>query len=163
MRAVPVLGTSVVHAGWVYRVGIPGWVTGWVYREGYTGTQPAARGGLQIQRSGPPEALQGLEWGGIWRPDARGALQVRTTPAGPGRSLWALPVRTLRFAASWPIKARFDLISLKVSQNHGVSPKYVKKASHSPYIQNGLGKSPLEFPRFPFMPAFSHKELMAPF
>ena len=41
-----------------------------------------------------------------------------------------------RDAASWPIRVRFDLILLKVSQNRTVSSEYVEKASHSPYLQN---------------------------
>ena len=35
-----------------------------------------------------------------------------------------------------------------------------EKAYHSPYFQNGLGISPLDFPGIPFLAAFSHKELM---
>ena len=66
-------------------------------------------------------------------------------------------------AASWPIKARFHDIYCKVSQKCIVSPKYHEKACHSPYLQNGLGKSPLEILRFLFWPAFSHKELMGLF
>ena len=56
--------------------------------------------------------------------------------------------------------ARINLILLKLSQNGQVSSKYVEKASHSPCFHFGLQKSPLEFPRFPFCSAFSHKELM---
>ena len=44
-----------------------------------------------------------------------------------------------------------------------MSLKYVKKASISPYFQNGLQKSPLGFLRFPFSRAFSHKELLGHF
>ena len=70
---------------------------------------------------------------------------------------------TLRNAASGPIRARFQVISGKVSQNGGVSPKYVQKAYVSPCFQNAAQKSPLEILRFPFSSAFSHKELMAHF
>ena len=59
--------------------------------------------------------------------------------------------------------ARISSILLKVSQNAEVSPKYVEKASHSPYSQNELGKSALDFLRFPLLLAFSHKELMTLF
>ena len=59
--------------------------------------------------------------------------------------------------------ARFKVISLKLSQNGGVSPKYVEKAYHSPCSQNGLRKSPLEILRIPYSAAFSHKELMGHF
>ena len=68
---------------------------------------------------------------------------------------------TLQIAASGPIRARFDDISWKLSQNHEVSPKYVEKACHSPYFQNELRMSPLGILRFLFSLAFSHKELMA--
>ena len=71
--------------------------------------------------------------------------------------------RTLQIAASWPIRARLRVISPKVSQNGQVSPKSSEKASRSPYFQNGLGKSPLDISRIPFLLAFSHKELMAHF
>ena len=86
-------------------------------------------------------------------------------PYGPGRSCQqALPVpRTLRNAASGPIRARIQYIYRKVSQNGQVSPKYPQKASHSPCFHFSLRKSPLEIPRFPILAAFSHKELMAHF
>ena len=44
-----------------------------------------------------------------------------------------------------------------------MSTKYVEKACHSPYSQNRLRKSPLGFLRFPFLAAFSHKELLGHF
>ena len=66
-------------------------------------------------------------------------------------------------AASQPIRARSHVIYCKVSQNGQVSTKYPEKACHSPYIQNRLGKSPLEILRFPFSESFSHKELMGHF
>ena len=82
------------------------------------------------------------------------------TPAGPGRDPGPSLVLLEQIAASGPIRARFDLISCKVSQTAIVSPKSVEKACHSPYLQNGSQKSPLEFLRFLFWPAFSHKELI---
>ena len=113
----------------------PGGYTGGVLGGLYRYPQPAARGGPQKQTAKrAPGSLQGLEWGGLRGPDVLGALQHVPTPAGPGRSLWALPGTCLRFRPSWPIGARFDLISHKVSKNHGVSPKSVQKACHSPYI-----------------------------
>ena len=44
-----------------------------------------------------------------------------------------------------------------------MSPENVNKAYHSPYFQNGSQKSALEFLRFPFLVAFSHKELIGLF
>ena len=68
-----------------------------------------------------------------------------------------------RNAASWPIRARFQLLFSKVSQNGIVSQKCINKACHSPYFQNRVQKSPLDILRFPFLSAFSHKELMGHF
>ena len=84
-------------------------------------------------------------------------------PAGPVGHPCPPCTHTLRNAASWPITARFQVISHKVSQNGIVSPKNVNKACHSPYIQNGAQKSPLEILRFPLLLAFSPKELMVLF
>ena len=84
------------------------------------------------------------------------------TPAGPGRPEGSL-VLLEQECRLWANRARFDLISQEYSQNRIVSPKYVHKACHSPYIQNWVQKSPLGFLRFPILAAFSHKELMGPF
>ena len=88
---------------------------------------------------------------GSWYPPLRG-------PVGhPGCPPWYQDPRN---AASGPIRARIDLILAKLSQNRGVSPVFVEKASVSPCFQNGSQKSPLEISRKPFSLAFSHKELM---
>ena len=87
-----------------------------------------------------------------------------THPPGPVGHLRCPPwCRPPLFAASWPIRARFQSFSLKVSQNREVSPKKCQKASHSPYLQNSSQKSPLDFLRFLFSSAFSPKELMGLF
>ena len=70
--------------GWVYgrvlQVGYGDWVgTG----RGNTGYPATCSRRVLNQRSGPPEALQGLEWGGF---RARTPAAPGTTPAGPGRS-----------------------------------------------------------------------------
>ena len=134
---------------------------------GYTGgvlAQPhCSRREALRQRSGPRKPCKGWSgWSQGWTDvPAAGRLLGTTLRA---RSPCRLPVpRTLRNAASWPIRATFDLFSCKVSQNGIVSPKYVEKASNSPCFQNGLQKSPLEKLRFPFSLAFSHKELLGPF
>ena len=57
-----------------------------------------------------------------------------------------------------PIRARFRGIYPKVSQNPGVSPKSLHEACHTPYFKNRLIYHDLEFPDFPILPAFSHKE-----
>ena len=105
--------------------------------------------------------------GGVWgraSPRTVGGDGPGTTPAGPGRS--PLVPSLYRDLADCPPTAkgtRLRSIFNKVSQNDEVSPKSHEKASHSPYIQNGLQKSPLEILRFPLTVAFSHKELMGHF
>ena len=124
-------------------------------------TQHAARGGKPCTAKRAPEALQGLEWVVQGWTDVRAArsaprttLRARSVPQGPSLSWDPWKCRL------WANMARIDLIFLKVSQNRRVSPKYPEKACHSPYLQNGLGKSALGKPRFPFSSAFSHKELL---
>ena len=90
---------------------------------------------------------------GSWRP-----------PSGPGRStLWPSLSPGPSECRLWANRARIDYILLKVSQNRIVSPEFVEKACHSPYSQNGSGKSALDFLGFPYSTAFSHKELMGHF
>ena len=148
-----------VRAGWylggVYRGMGTGWVVGGVYR------YPAQLlgEGPHDSEAGPGSPGTGLEWV-VMRSRARYA---QTHPAGPVGPMLGPPWSGLRFSASGPIRARFLLISYKVSQNREVSSKSVHEASHSPYSQNGVQKSPLGFLGFPVLPAFSHKELMGLF
>ena len=145
------------------RVGVPGWVYREGIREGYTGVVPSHRKAEGMYSEAGPEGLQGLEWWYI--PAARPAPADHPlhTPAGCSGARSAVSWDLLENARLLANKARFDLILLKLSQNRQVSPKYAQKASHSPYFQNGLKKSPLDFPRFPLLLAFSHKELMGHF
>ena len=145
-------------------------VPGWVYWEGagwaIPGTHPAARfarGECPYSEAGPRKALQGPGVGWYGCSDVRWAGRLLDPPCGPGRSPWALPGLGPSECPPRANRARFDLILLKVSQNSQVSPKSVYKACHSPYFQNGSQKSALDFLRFPFVAAFSHKELMGPF
>ena len=132
---------------------------------GYTGvlpSHPARCSGRTLQTAKrAPEAPAG-SWSG-WSAGSGRPVRPVTTPAGPGRGSCPSLSPPRADAASWPIKARLRVISSKVSQNGGVSLKYVEKAYHSPCSQNGPQKSPLEIPGFPFSAAFSHKELMAYF
>ena len=137
----------------------------------YTGvipTHPAARGGkVPPSEAGPGSSCRELEWVG-WGLDGRTGTAAGTAPGYHPFGARSVPVgppctQDPWNAASWPIRARFQSYSLKVSQNRRVSPKYVHKASHSPYFQNGLHKSPLGFLRFPYFSAFSPKELMGHF
>ena len=113
----------------------------------------------QTAKRAPEAPARGWSgWSEVQRPPGS-----QNPPFGPGRSSQLALPGSGTLPASWPIGARFDLISKKHSQNGEVSPKSVQKACHSPYFQNGLRKSPLGFLRFPFSPAFSHKELMGLF
>ena len=148
------------------------------YQGGYTGgcwgglyrgtTQPAARARKpHTQRSGPRNPCKGWSgWGMGLGACTWGRRRGRSLyhPFG-ARSVPAAPpcTGTSQIAALQPIRARFQVIFLTVSQNREVSPEYPEKASHSPYLQNGLRKSPLDISRITFPPAFSHKELMAYF
>ena len=95
--------------------GYPGWVYGWVGGRGYTGTQPHCSRRVQIPAERAPEApARGLEWVGIWSRTYRGLGGSRTTPAGPGRSLRALPVLDPWNARSWPIRRDFTTFPVKL-------------------------------------------------
>ena len=110
-RAVPVLGTSVVHVG--YGLGT-GYGTGWVYRVGNTGSHPPKSPPRGYQRSGPRRPCRG-----------RSGWVSSCGVGGPCTTLRARSVtlqvpslyRTLAYAASWPIRARLRVNSSKVSQN----------------------------------------------
>ena len=132
------------------------------------GYYPAAKPSRQPVTAGNGPRLAGVGWKQAGRPQGNGeaAGTVLVPPFGPGRS-GTRPsppcTRTLRIAASQPIRARLRSLFYKVSQNRQVSPKMSEKACHSPYLQNGSQKSPLEIPGFWFSSAFSHKELMVLF
>ena len=163
MTSTSVYRARRVGAG---RVGTRGGYTGGYWGGAIPGYYPAAAKRRPRQRSGPRKpqgagvgglgcSAHGVVFGG-----GVGLLYHPSGPVGPCRpSLYRTPWN----AASGPIRARFHLIFLKVSQNRGVSPKSTEKACHSPCLQNGLKNSPLEIPRFPISLAFSHKELMVPF
>ena len=152
----------VVRAGWVYRGGYTGGCQGGLYR----GTTHRPRGAVPGQRSGPRTPCRGgsgWSWGCGRAPAVFGGGDGYPHPPGPvGQPRAALPGIPLE-CRLWAKRARFHDISYKVSQNDEVSPKYHEKACHSPCLQNGLRKSPLEILRFPILRAFSHKELMGLF
>ena len=136
-----------------------GWVVGGLYR-----VLPLHRARKPVPAKRAPEApARGLEWVGTgWTRDRR-LDGYPGPPCGPGRSCGPPCPGNPRNAASWPIRTRLTSEPGKVSQNLEVSPKYDEKACHSPYLQNGPRKSPLDFLRIPFFVAFSHKELMGLF
>ena len=143
------------YTGGCTRVGIPG-----EYQGGYTGYYPATA--CKVPMRNARSAGRGY-WDRPQGSRCSAAGRLPGPPSGPGRSLQALPVLGPSECRLWAIRARFNLILLKVSQNDEVSPFFIEKACHSPCFQNGLHKSPLDFPRFPFSSAFSHKELMGQF
>ena len=137
--------------GW----GIPGWVPGWVI--------PGHPAGCS-RRSPDSEAGPGSPAGaGVGGLGAGRTGTVMYHPAGPVGSPGPSLYMTSQKRPSTAIGTRIDLILLKVSQKDEVSPEYVQKACHSPYFQNDAQKSPLGFLRFPFLAAFSPKELMGHF
>ena len=143
----------------VRRRGVPGGMgTGWVGGGVIPGTPSQLLGERSCnQRSGPRKPCKG--WSG-W---VAGARASGYPPFGPGRVPAGPSLVTSSECRLWANKARFNLISQKLSQNGRVSLKYVEKACHSPYVQNRVQKSPLEILRFTFSVAFSHKELMGLF
>ena len=130
---------------------------------GNTGYPATLRREVPGQRSGPRSPCRGRSGWSRGRNTTGTAAVSQDRPAGLVRTLQVPPCPGTPDCRLTAKGARIDLISMKVSQNGRVSPKYVKKASVSPYSQNGSRKSPLEIPRFPFLAAFSPKELMGHF
>ena len=154
-----------MRAGYgVGRVWLGGY-TGWVIRV-LPGTHRPREEGSITSEAGP-EGPAGAWSGGLWSLGACPCVRRRGRLLGPPwhcqGPLPAVAVPGPLECRLWPNKARFHDISCKVSQKARVSSKSVEKACHSPYIQNGLEKSPLDFLRFLFSSAFSHKELMGCF
>ena len=159
VRALPTstaMATAAVVYGWD---GYTGWVAGRAIPGYYPpSTLKSPTQSLTAKRA--PEAPAGAGVGGQGRAGWDGPCTHPPGPVGPA----ALPgTGPSQNPASWPIWARIDLILLKVSQKREVSPKYVNKACHSPYFKNRVQKSPLGKLRFPFLLAFSHKELLGLF
>ena len=139
-----------------------GGYTGWVIRA--LPSQHAARARRSPDsEAGPVSPCKGAGVGGLGAGCVSQGTVGGTAPRTTLRArsvLQALPVLGPSECPPTANMARFDLIFYKVNQNGEVSPKYVEKASVSPYFQNGLGKSALGILRFPHLLAFSHKELM---
>ena len=107
-----------------------GWgMGGWVVRVGNTGAQRRCSRRVHTSEAGPGSSCRELEWVGVG-PDVLG--HARTHPSGARSALQASLVLPAANPASWPITARFDLISQDISQNSEVSPKSTQKACHSP-------------------------------
>ena len=155
---------SALQYGWSRTVVYQGgYGTGWVIRVGIPGEYPASlhrRAHPGMYSEAGPGSPRGTGVGGTYRAGWAGPAPTLRARSCPCR---ALPGAGPLHAASGPITARFDLISLTVSQNGGVSPKICQKACHSPCFTFEAQKSPLDFLRFPFRLAFSPKELMVPF
>ena len=130
-------------------MGVPGvWYqggyTGWVI-PGHGTHRPAARKEQTYQRSGPRRPCRGRSgWVG-----AAGASELLTHPSGPvGHPRcppWSGPLLGQSNGRANHQKARLRSKYCKVSQNDEVSPKYVNKASVTPYFQNGSESHLLKF------------------
>ena len=143
-------------------VAVPGCIlggyTGWVI-PGPPYRPRCSQGGSTPAKRAPEAPSRG--WSGwVWGRVRPSLLPHHSLRSGPLRWVAASPRANSRLLAN---KARFQSYFSKVSQNQGVSPVYVEKACHSPYFQNRLQKSALKILRFPFLPAFSHKELSGRF
>ena len=155
---------ATVQDGVWCRVGIPGWV----YRVGtrvgyYRDTQPAARGEVQHQRSGPV----GPAGAGVVGAGARTYRAAGTAPGpplrGPVDALWASPCPGPSECRPGPIRRDSMKFLRKLVKTAECHQKCQKRPVIVPILQNGYQKSPLDFLGFPFGAAFSHKELMGHF
>ena len=187
------LGSPTAVSNWSYvhvrgardTVFVPGtgmstggvWVPGWVYRVGILGvipgctTQPPrarAETSTAVQRpqgAGPPLQGEGGTEAGAGRPLRDPYVQVRPhpTPAGPGRYSPA-PGRGLPgcSSSSW-LGRHLRSFPRKLVKTRKCHQKVLKRPVIVPDLQNGSGKSPLDFLGFPILPAFSCKELMGLF
>ena len=109
-RCAPCTGSvasAVYGSGYGHGDGYSGWVYGWVI-PGYTQPARFARKESPRQRSGPRNPLQGGGVGGL----GLGCVRL-LEPTLRARSLRLPGSRTLlgQYPASWPIRARFDVIS----------------------------------------------------
>ena len=160
--ACAVCTSGGVRAGYGTRVVWVGGYTGWVIR-----VPGRAHRLLEERYPDPAERARRPcrgRSGGVWVARTYGGRgRAPVPPSGPGRSPWALPVQDPWECPPRTNTARFDLIFHKVSQNGEVSLKSVHEASHSPCFNFRVQKSPLDISRFPFLVAFSHKELMTLF
>ena len=173
---VPVVPYPAVHDaqnGGAGRVGIPGvyqgGYTGWVIR-GHIPSQPALleEGPAAVQR---PQGA-GPALGRVVRKQA-GAGRTRCSaggdgsqdhPAGPVGLPWSPPCPgTLRMPASGPYGRDLTSFPVKLVKTRECHRNITKRPVIVPILRNGSGKSPLDFLRFLFSVAFSHKELMVPF
>ena len=85
---------------------------------------------------------------------------TQTTPAGPGRSCARPSLSGSLIAALQPKGRDSTLISIKLVKMTKCHRNMSKRPSLVPNSQNGSRKSPLDFLRFYFSAAFSHKELL---
>ena len=147
---------------WVYgvgiRVGIPGSTQpSSCPREEVPSTakrapEPPCRGG-GVGGTGDWTRDPGVRWAGRYIP----TLRARSVPCR------ALPGIYLRIAHLRPIWRELTSYPGNLVKTAKCRRKVSKRPVIVPICQNGVGKSPLEIPRFPKVAAFSPKELMVPF
>ena len=147
------VGTRVGYTGWVSRVAIPGTHRG---RSDTRKVHPDSG-------AGPGRPCRGREWVvRVDRPRRTVGAPVRpcTHPPGPVGACSPSLVQDLPPRAKGRDSGPILVKLVKTAKCH---QKVTKRPRLVPIFQNGLQKSPLEIPGFPFWPAFSPKELMGVF
>ena len=146
----PAVCTAAARTGtgrWVYRVGIRVGIPGEYY--------PAAARGSPMYSEAGPGSPAGLEW--VVHGAGRVSQGVRRRdgpwyhPAGPVAHPWAPCTRDLANAASGPIRARFRLILLKVSQTAKCHQNMTKRPPIVPISKTGTKSHLLNFLDFRFL------------
>ena len=148
-------GTGVWD-GWV-----PGWGmgTGWVLGRAIPGTQPAAkRRQIPAKRAPEPPAGGWSGWVSAAAPRSPG-----DHPCGARSVLWPSLSPPRANPASGPIRRDSTTFPIKLVKTVKCRQNMSKRPVIVPNSQNGSQMSPLDILRFPFAPAFSHKELMGRF
>ena len=102
------------------------------------GTTQLLGEGSRYSGAGPGSPGTGLEWWYLELGRTGRCAAPGTTPAGPGRSMLALPVPGPLECRPWTNIARFDLISQKLSQNARVSLNISKRPVIVPISKTGV-------------------------
>ena len=134
------------YLGGVYRVGS----TGWVIR-GPAASPPIA-GERSICSEAGPGSPTGAGVGGRWSSGVTvGGDGLFPTPAGPGRSLWALPGNTPWNAHLGPIRRDFTSFLIKLVKTAKCHQNSSKRPVIVPISKTGSRNHLLKFSGFRFL------------